>query len=129
MVGLMLAVLAAIVPIVASLYVAGSMLSEYAHRDYINRVVERISLRESAERKQIPFPEFSREHVRKSQEIHERRRMLLRANGIDPDSLGRAKLDSQVMPPIPSRVERRRQWVLLLGSAIGVVLLAIDLAL
>ncbi|MGW9345572.1 hypothetical protein ACWGR3_28885 [Streptomyces albidoflavus] len=121
----MLAILAAVVPITASLYVAGSMLAEYAERDHTARVAARVWARYNSERAQLEdLP--PRELAPRNKAITERRMRLLELNGVDPwvGTLRRMGGDAQPQP-MP-RVEIRRQWVLLLGSAAGVVLLALD---
>lgn len=121
----MLTILAAVIPIVASLYVASSMLLEYAHRDHTARVFARVSAREAAERELVPVghPDFNR----LTAEIIARRMMLLEANGVDPKTGTWDAWDETSKPQPMPRIELRRQWALLFGSAAGVVLLAMDL--
>lgn len=124
---LVLAIAAAVVPIIASLYVAGSMLAEYRRRAHDARVWARVSAREAAEREALPDrhdPHWSR----LSKEITARRMMLLEANGVDR-WLGTMKAYNDAnRPQAPATRELRRQWALLWGSAAGVLLLALDVA-
>ena len=123
----MLAVLAAIVPILASLYAAGSLLVEYASRNHAARVAERVWARYNEERAQLRHISGTHEKRRAGEEILARRKLLLEANGLDPWTGATRDLNETLRPkPMPA-VELRRQWVLLLGSAVGVVLLAVDM--
>lgn len=123
----MLAYLAAIVPIVASLYVCLSALGEYARQDHAARVFERLEEWKSSETGKLYDAGLSDEEiVARQHRISERRRMLLEYNGVDPDA-GAAGMFNRMADPRPApRADVRRQWVLLIGSAAGVVLLALD---
>jgi hypothetical protein len=120
----MLAVLAAVIPIGASLYVAISVLVEFAARAHTSRVFARVWDRHNEERARLSQsdPAFNR----KAQEIKSRRMMLLEANGLDPMLGTIAEFNKSAVPQPPPTLELRRQWVLIIGSVIGVVLLALD---
>lgn len=123
----MLAYLAAIVPIVASLYVCLSALSEYARRDHDARAFARLEQWQTAEVSKLWDAGLPDEEIAaRRNRIGERKRMLLEYNGVDPD-VGTRSMFSRMADPTPApREDVRRQWVLLLGSAAGVVLLALD---
>lgn len=123
----MLAYLAAIVPIVASLYVCLSALGEYARQDHAARVFARLERWQSAEVGKLYDAGLSDQEitVRRSR-IGDRRRMLLELNGVDPDA-GTVAIFNRMADPRPApRSDVRRQWVLLIGSTAGVILLAVD---
>lgn len=123
----MLAYIAAIVPIVASLYVCLSALTEYARQDHAARVYTRVDRWQSAETGKILDADLSDEEIAALQNrLNERRAMLLAHNGVDP-TRGTWDMFDRMSDPAPARrVDVRRQWVLLWGSAIGVLALAVD---
>ncbi len=124
----MLPFLAAFIPIVGSLYAAGSFLIEQAGLAHERRVRERIAPRVAAV--------LERENVRaRAKEIKwdepvriagEYETYLLALNGIGyrGPTWNEHAIDLAMTAPLMSRAERRRQWVLLLTAIAGVVLLA-----
>jgi len=125
----MLALLAAIVPIIASIYAAGSLLIEHAQRsqdarsyDRVDNLVKAQRRALEAERPSLDVDEFNR----RSTQLNDRRALLLKANGINPATGTYGHMNRIMAPTAFSTAELRRQWALLLGSVIGVVLLAID---
>ncbi|MFJ2502563.1 hypothetical protein [Microbacterium sp. NPDC087592] len=125
----MLALMAAIVPIVASAYVSGSFLVDYMRQNHAARVFERVTAWESSRRGALYEMNVSDERrTRLGHELTARKRLLLELNGVDPD-LGTRTFFSRMADPTPaSGIEQRRQWILLLSSAAGVVLLGLDAA-
>lgn len=125
----MLALLAAVVPIVASIYAAGSLLVEHAQRSHEARCYDRVDARIrdqqralEAERPTLDVHVFNR----RSNEILERRKLLLEVNGLNPSTGTWGAMRRVGAPEGFSAAEVRRQWALLLGSIAGVVLLALD---
>ncbi|MFJ4225897.1 hypothetical protein [Microbacterium sp. NPDC089695] len=123
----MLVYVAAVAPIVASLYVCFSALTEYARQDHTARVYRRLEQWQHAETGKLYEGDLSNEEIAKQQNgLNERRAMLLEQSGIDPD-LGTWNMFDRSFDPEPvRRVDVRRQWVLLWGSVIGVLALALD---
>ncbi len=121
----MLAFFAALVPVLASLYVAGGTMRDHFAQAHAARVSARIWARYEAEVAAVEDgdPAVSA----KFQAATERRMMLLESNGVDPWVGTVRALNASAMPPMPSTVELRRQWVLLASAVVGVVLLAIEL--
>lgn len=128
----MLAFLAAVIPIVGSLYVAGSYLAEQVRLRHELRVRYRVAevandhyervLREQAEGlrdSDISLP---------GRELDRVTRMLLEANGLGESrpTYTDASVRLAMSGSVQSRTEVRRQWALLASSAVGLVLLAID---
>lgn len=123
----MLAVLAAVVPIVTSIYAAGSVLVEHAARGHEARVYARVDrwYRDSCaalDHERLGVEVFNR----LSTQLNERRGMLLAANGLDPTTGTYTHMDRLVVPEARPPAELRRQWALLFGSVVGIVLLALD---
>lgn len=125
----MLAFFAAVVPIVASIYAAGSLLAEQAQQAHDARSYARVDefIKErrralEAERPTLDVHVFNR----LSTQLNERRALLLRYNGINPATGTYGHMNRIMAPAAFPSTEVRRQWALLLGSVIGVVLLAID---
>tara|TARA_B100000519_G_scaffold161361_2_gene143672 strand:- start:25048 stop:25449 length:402 start_codon:yes stop_codon:yes gene_type:complete len=125
----MLAVLAAVVPILASTYVAGSVLLEHARAAHVARVYPRVWGRYNAELADLKA-EMSMHDPRwnaRSQALTARRMRLLEANGIDPYVGTMKAMSDSAVPQAPSAIDQRRQWVLLFGSLVGVFFLALSL--
>lgn len=132
---IVLAFLAALVPIIGSLYAGGSFLAEHARaarersvRKHVQRLVdERIPAAEEravawlkrnpGQRSYGPYPE-----------LQEYERMLLAAHGIEGEDPTRGDVDVSLAMSSwgTSPRELRRQAVLLATATAGVVLLAMD---
>jgi hypothetical protein len=123
----MLALFAALVPIVASIYAAGSVLVEHATRSHETRVYARIDRWYRAARGELDHEKLGNaEFNRRSTQLNDRRGMLLAANGLDPTTGTYTHMDRLVVPKALPPAELRRQWALLLGSVVGIALLALD---
>jgi hypothetical protein len=125
----MLAYLAAIVPIVASIYAAGSLLVEHAQRSHDARSYDRIDALIRAQQRALEAERPTLEvHVfnRRSVQILERRALLLRLSGLDAATGTWGAVRRIGAPEGFSTTEVRRQWALLLGSIAGIALLAFD---
>lgn len=125
----MLAFLAAVVPIVASIYAAGSLLGEQVQRADEARAYARVDGWYRAERRALEARRESLDVLvfnRLSNDLNERRGLLLQANGINPATGTYGHMDRIMAPTAFPPTEVRRQWALLLGSIIGVILLAAD---
>lgn len=126
----MLAFFAAIIPVAGSLYVAFSMLLEYTRSASVVRAYERIDrwydrLRNGLSPQELGADEF----IRRVNDLNGRRHKLMEASGLDP-SLGTIDgFDQQNRPQAPRSVDLRRQWVLILTSTAGVVLVASQVAI
>lgn len=131
----MLAFLAATVPIVGSLYVALSYLIEKAEVDHEFRVRRRlIPMRD--ERFHRLLPEAKARATRMNRpfdmdvfmhELDATDDVLYAANGVRPPTSYRMQaLNASMSRPLPSRRESHRQWILLISSAAGLVLLAFE---
>ncbi|GAA1161928.1 hypothetical protein F6W69_06345 [Microbacterium oxydans] len=129
----MLALLAAIVPIVASIYAGLSFMAEVADQARIVRAYERVEAwyrpRYSALMAEARDPE---RHggadliMRRTNELNARRGMLLGYNGINPSTNTCGHLNRLMTPAAAPRGEVRRQWAILFGAIAGVILLALD---
>lgn len=119
----MLSFWAAVVPILASLYAGGSFLIEAARLGHEVRVFRRIDAWYRAEHAALD----GRVHAsRLASELLARRNLLLECNGVDP-TYGTYTRAEMLTGPLPMRpLELRRQWVLLGGAVVGVVLLGMD---
>ncbi|GGD76478.1 hypothetical protein [Microbacterium murale] len=126
----MIAFFAALIPIVGSLYAAGTFLTEQARLAHERRVRERIAPRiwaeherqmERAKAREIGFDEVSIVP-------NEFERRLLTWNGIEHPrpTYGDMDINVAMSAPLLPASERRRQWVLLVSASAGAVLLAID---
>lgn len=128
----MLAFLAAVVPIIGSLYVGCSFLAqqhalvhEQKVRIRIRALVENRYNSELARSNARPGPLMYDDALAERNRFE---RMLLAANGVTGEGNTWNDVDLQnamsgtVLPP----AERRRQWVLLSTSAAGLILLALD---
>ncbi|PRB09234.1 hypothetical protein CQ047_11170 [Microbacterium sp. MYb72] len=125
----MLSFIAAAVPTVGGLYVAWSMLIEYTRAAHTARVFERIEQRYNTDRAAISMEELgAAEYERQTTALGETRRNLMRKNGLDPYMGTRKALNASGKPQPPRSVDLRRQWVLLVTSTAGVILVAIDVA-
>lgn len=126
----MIAFFAALIPIVGSLYAAGTFLAEQARLAHERRVRERIAPRvraeharqlERAKAKEIGFDEIGLVP-------NELERRLLSLNGIEHrrPTFGDVDISVTMSAPLLPASERRRQWVLLISATAGAVLLAVD---
>lgn len=123
----MLAFLAAVAPLVASLYVVASVLAEHSRATHTARVVARVEGLLAARRDALDISELGgAEYDRRKAVVNGQREMLLRANGVDPTFGTHTAVRRLIMPRPVSAIEIRRQWALLVGAAAGVVLLALD---
>lgn len=124
----MLAFMAAVVPIVASLYATGSLILEHSRAAHTARSYARISERYGDEMEKLNGLS-TLDYNQGAEEARSRRIKLMEANGLDP-SIGTAShFNASQSPSAPKDVELRRQWALLLGSVVGIVLLAVDAGL
>jgi hypothetical protein len=127
-----LAFLAAVVPIIGSLYVAGSYLVEQMRSSNEKRTRYRVAeiANEHYNRIRAEQAEGTRPADISLAGLEQQRvkRMLLAANGLDEKgpSYTDVEIQAAMSGHVRSGVELRRQWVLLLSSAAGLVLLAID---
>lgn len=130
----MLAFLAAVVPIVGSLYVGCSFLVQQHALVHEQRVrvrikpmvearYERDRARAAARSGLLPYDDLMEDRARFE-------RLLLEANGIYSTGMTWDDFDlhHSMSGTVLPRAERRRQWVLLASSAVGLVLLALDAA-
>jgi hypothetical protein len=125
----MLSFIAAAVPTAGGLYVAWSMLIEYTKASHAARVFERIEARYNSDRSKLDAKELGgAEYDRRVKALGETRRNLMSQSGLDPLMGTRKALSASGRPQPPRAVDLRRQWVLLLASTAGVVLVAIDVA-
>lgn len=128
----MFPILAALVPSLGALLVAGDVLVEQVQLRAEHRVRRRVKEK----------VETLRDHLHKTTDLlavgagpviarcHEYETRLLNLNGLEPNYPTYADMDLAVQmsaPLMPSR-ETVRQWVLLLTGLAGVALLAIGLA-
>lgn len=123
----MLAILAALVPVLASLWVAGGTLVDHARQAHEARVAARVWGQYTRDVEAIAdgTPNLGD----RMRELTERRMRLLEASGLDPWVGTVRNLNESVMPKPPSVKELRRQWVLIIGAIAGVVLVAMQVAL
>ncbi|MBN9155823.1 hypothetical protein [Microbacterium sp.] len=123
----MLAFLGALVPVLASLYVGIGTLVDLSAAAHKARVVKRVWARFNEGRAQIDDkdPELGT----KVKRLTEQRMGLLEANGLDPMIGTIRALNESVMPVDPSMKEFRRQWVLIFGAVVGVVLVGIQVGI
>lgn len=120
----MLAILAALVPVLASLYVAGCTMRDHFAQAHKARAAERVWAQFNAARAEIA--DSDPKLGEKVSALTDTRMKLLEANGVDP-MVGTVKaLNASVMPASPPLVELRRQWILLLASVASLILLAVD---
>lgn len=132
----MLTVLAAIVPIIGALYAAGSYLVEQSHVAHEYQVRRRlIPLRDERFHRLLPEEKARSKRMGREfdmdvfmHQLDETDEVLYAANGVrrPPTSRWQSLMQSMSASLVPKE-ERRRQWVLLLTSAAGLVLLALDL--
>ena len=130
----MLAFLAAVVPIIGALYVGTSFLVEQQRLAHEKRVRLRIRRlvderhRSNIERARLLSSLAAVDMDALMRERAAFERMLLEANGVTArgKTWGDWDLEQAMSRPVLPAVERRRQWVLLLSSALGLALLAID---
>lgn len=126
----MLAFFAAVVPIVASLYAGVSFLVDLERQRHVVRVYERIDAWYKPQREALG--ELLMKHDRRLgadrliNELNARKAMLLEANGVDPALGTMGHMNTLAAPAAVPVTELRRQWVLLIGSVVGVILLALD---
>ncbi|WP_188754344.1 hypothetical protein [Microbacterium album] len=129
----MLAFLAAIVPILGSLYSGASFLLEHAALRRERRIREHVQKlayarltdaeARSAVRSRLEPGVFHSPY----DEVHELQVTLLKAHGLErAPSLSEADIALAMSGAPASQAERRRQTVLLVTATIGVVLLAFD---
>lgn len=133
----MLTFLAAVIPIVGSLYAAVSYLVEQQHRAHERRVRERVARLVYAHYEQFrdemmaaakPRGPVDWDAIKAEKNRFETK--LLAANGFKSGriTLGEDDLRRTMSGPLVPAVERRRQWVLLLSSATGLVLICVEVA-
>ena len=123
----MLAFLGALIPVLASLYVGIGTLVDLSAAAHKARVVKRVWARFKEERAQIDDkdPELGA----KVKRLTDQRMRLLEANGLDP-MIGTIRAFSEsVLPAAPLLKEFRRQWVLIFGAVVGVVLAGIQVGI
>ncbi|WP_460002982.1 hypothetical protein [Microbacterium xylanilyticum] len=123
----MLAFLGALIPVLASLYVGIGTLVDLSAAAHKARVVKRVWARFKEERAQIDDkdPELGA----KVKRLTDQRMRLLEANGLDP-MIGTIRAFSEsVLPAAPLLKEFRRQWVLIFGAVVGVVLVGIQVGI
>lgn len=126
----MLAYLAAIAPIVASVYACVSFIAELEQQRHVVRVFDRIDAWYRPQREALgellTQPGELRRAERLISELNDRKAMILGYNGVDAKLGTRAYMNTMARPTAVSLSELRRQWALLVGSVAGVFLLALD---
>lgn len=123
----MLAFLGALVPVLASLWVGAGTLRDLSKQSHNARVAERLWAQYNLDRGAIE--DTDPKLGEKNKVLTDRRMWLLEANGVDP-MIGTIKaLNKSVMPAPPSPKEFHRQWILIFGAVIGVVLVAVQVGL
>lgn len=123
----MLAFFAALFPIVASLYVGVTFLVQYSRQAHDFRVYTRVDVWHDEQSNMLDTAQLgTAERERQRNALRDRRALLLSANEVDPAIGTLAHFGRMATPTGPAAVDVRRQWALLAGSSIGVVLLAID---
>ncbi|WP_136051191.1 hypothetical protein [Microbacterium sp. K36] len=123
----MLAFFAAVVPIAGSLYVAFSMVIEYTRAASHVRAYDRIDRWYQPLRSALTIKELGAvEYDRRVNELNGRRHRLMEANGLDPSIGTIGGFDKQNRPQAPRAADLRRQWVLILTSTAGVILVALQ---
>lgn len=128
----MLSLLAAVIPVLGSLYVAGSVLVEHAGLAHERRVRERVqALVEShaagIEARAKPKDGAPAYMVAMDERGKFEERMLAHNGIVRPrPTIGEFDLKISMSGDLLSSLERRRQWVLILSAVTGVVLIAID---
>lgn len=131
----MLALLAALIPIVGSLYAGASFLLEHRSLAIERRTREHVealaALRQpaAAARAQRAKAWDKQWYQREGEELQDFRRVMLAAHGIDGlgPTWAEHGIDLAMSGPKFSRLELRRQRVVLLTASIGVALLAASL--
>ncbi|MFB4350424.1 hypothetical protein [Microbacterium sp. CR_7] len=123
----MLAFFGALVPVLAALYVGIGTLIDLSAQDHKARAARRVWAQYEAG---VAAVQDGDPRVQeKFKELTERRMALLEANGLDP-WLGTVKaLNESVMPSAPSVKEFHRQWILILGAVVGVILVGVEVGL
>jgi hypothetical protein len=128
-----LAFFAAVVPIIGSLFVGFSYLAEQARlaseRRIRLRVAELADERYEAavsRRRANPYPRVT--HPSARDERMRLQSLLLAANGLPErvTSWREWEIDTHMSSGLMPFTDQRRQWVLLLSSAAGLVMLAVD---
>jgi hypothetical protein len=129
-----LAVLAAVVPICGSLYAGASFLAQQAELAHEMRVRRRIrplvqKRHDDALSRMQGVSPSDPAWKRIQQQPYDFERRLLEYNGIrhSRPTLGDFDLATTMSGPVVPPEELKRQWVLLLTAAAGLVLLALDL--
>ncbi|MDT0117790.1 hypothetical protein Q9R20_12415 [Microbacterium sp. PRF11] len=122
--------LAALVPIIGSLWAGGWFIADQveARREY--RVRMRVAnMVEERMQRSYELPSGSPEHHRAQRNAREFGEMMLRVHGVSLSeaSYTSMEVEAAMTHPVESASELRRQW-LVLGSAVaGLVFLALDL--
>lgn len=128
----MLSLLAAVIPVLGSLYVAGSVLVEHAGLAHERRVRERVQALVESHAAGIEARAKPKDgapaYMVAMEERNEFERRMLAHNGIvrPRPTFGEFDIRIAMSRDVLSSLERRRQWVLILSAVAGVVLLAID---
>lgn len=126
----MLATLAAVVPIVASVCACVSFLVELERQRFVVRVFDRVDAWYRPQREALGEllhqPGQLHRADRLITQLNDRKAMILEYNGVDPKLGTRAYMNTLARPTAASVTELRRQWALLIGSVAGVSLLALD---
>ncbi|GAA2953939.1 hypothetical protein [Microbacterium schleiferi] len=126
-----LGALAAIIPILGSLWVASSFLAEQTHLRHERRVRDRVAvLKTEGERRW--FYDMPKGNAREAilEDIDDFERRMLAYSGLGLTGLTWRDVgvrDAMTGAPVSS-AELRRQWVLLLSAVTGLVLLAIEIS-
>lgn len=128
----MLSILAAVIPSIGALLVAGDVLMEQARLRHERRVRYRISYRVEALQKRLQGdPDFKKKGFSAIRSrCEELEGLLLRLNGLPttmPTFRDTGVSSAMSGPLLPGR-ETVRQWILLGSALAGLVLLAADLA-
>jgi hypothetical protein len=130
----MLVLMAALVPILGAIYAAASYLMQQARAAHEYRVRRRLMpMRDERYHRLLPLEmkRYERMGIPFDMDLFLHRldltdEVLYRANGISPPPRYRTHaLNAAMSTPLLSLEERRRQWILLISSAVGVVLLAV----
>ncbi len=129
-----LAFLAALIPILGSLYAAGSYSIEHAGRRRERRIREHVKDVAWAREPEATARADARDAREPSawhspyDEIEEFEEKLLQAHGLSKTGVSPREIDLALAMsgPVATAIELRRQWVAILTAAVGVVLVAVD---
>lgn len=126
---LMLAFLAAIIPTVASLIVAGALLIGYTHKRRDVRKYAIIQAWYQQKKDSMPQMPDSSHFDKYIAQLDVERKRRLESAGLDTDYGTHTRVGRMIQPQVPQGSDVWQQWLLLGGAVIGVALISIDFAL